>query len=213
MTESTGQHPASQFVPARRLKRHTRFRKRLLGPKDPLAHRLLRHEEGPGDLRRREATDQTQRQRDASFHGQHRMTSGKDQPQDVIVDDLIQCLVHCLSQLLLSFLKLPGNFLVLLREHLRTAETIDGATLCRGHQPCSGIFRDTLIGPPLQGGNQRVLGQFLGNADVAGDAGDRSDHPRRLDLPHRLDRPVDVGHGRLTPSRWWPERHIRQVRY
>jgi hypothetical protein len=128
------------------------------------------------------------------------MACGKDKPQYIIVDDLIECVVHRLSEPLLLLLKVARNFFVLLCKHLPTAQTIDGTPLRRRHQPRSGIFGDTFLGPPLKGCNQRVLSQFLGNADIAGDAGNRSDEPRRLDLPHRLDRPVDIAHVRLTPS-------------
>src|SRR5262252_6923841 len=106
-------HPAAQLVPARRLKGHMSFRESLLGAKDPLSHRFLRHKKGAGDLRRSEAANQTQRKRDASFHRKHRMARGKDKPQHVIVDHLIQSLVHSLSEPLLLNLKLPSNFFVL----------------------------------------------------------------------------------------------------
>ena len=97
-------------------------------------------------------------------------------------------------------LQLASNFFVLWYKHLRAAQTIDGAALCRRHQPRSGIFGDTFFGPSLEGRNQCILGKFLGDADIAGDAGNRSDEPRRLDLPHRLDGPMDIAHIRLTPS-------------
>src|SRR5215510_13754643 len=200
-------YPAAQLVSARRLKGHMSFRESLLGAKDPLSYRFLRYKKGPGDLRRSEAADQTQRKRDASFYREYRMACGKDQPQHVIVDHLIQRLVHRLSEPLLLHLKLPSNFFVLLYKHLPAAQTIDGTPLCRRHQPRSGIFGDTFFGPPLKGRNQRVLGKFFGNADIAGDAGNRSDEPRRLDLPHRLDRPVDIAHVRLILI------VIRQTRY
>src|SRR5262245_38679529 len=99
------------------------FREGLLGAKDPLSYRFLRYKKGPCDLCRSEAADQTQRKRDASFYREHRVARGKDQPQDVIVDDLIQCLVHGLSEPLLLHLKLASNFFVLLYKHLPTAQT------------------------------------------------------------------------------------------
>src|SRR6185436_1315314 len=115
------------------------YRESLLGAKDPLSHRFLRHKKGAGDLRRSEAADQTQGKRDAFFHRKHRMASGKDKPQHVIVDHLIQSPVHTLSEALLLLLKRPGNFFVILYKHLPTAQTIDGTPLRRGHHPRSGI--------------------------------------------------------------------------
>src|SRR4029453_2173545 len=108
------------------------FRESLLGAKDPLSHRFLRHKKGAGDLRRSEAANQTQGERDASFHLKHRMARGKDKPQHVIVDHLIQSLVHSLSEPLLLHLKLSSDFFVLLYKHLPTAQTIDGTPLRRG---------------------------------------------------------------------------------
>src|SRR5215470_8388889 len=102
------------------------FREGLLGAKDPLPHRFLRHKKSTGDLRRSEAADQTQRKRDASFHRKHGMARGKDKPQQVIVDHLIQSVVHGLSEPLLLRLKLASNFFVRLYKHLPTAQTIDG---------------------------------------------------------------------------------------
>src|SRR5215472_18180316 len=109
-------HPAAQLAPARRLKGHMSFRESLLGAKDPLSHRFLGHKKGAGDLRRSEAADQTQRKRDASFHRKHRMARGKDETEHVIVDDLIQSLVHRLSEPLLLHFTLPSNFFVFLHK-------------------------------------------------------------------------------------------------
>ena len=45
------------------------------------------------------------------------MASGKDEAQDVIIDDLVQCLIHCFGQPLLPVLKLPRNLSALLLQH------------------------------------------------------------------------------------------------
>src|SRR5215472_18247842 len=111
------------------------LRESLLGAKDPLSYRCLRHKKGAGDLRRSEAADQTQGKRDASFHRKHRLARGTDTPQHVTVDHLIQCSVHRLSEPLLLHLKLASNFFVLLYKHLPTAQTIDGTPFRRRHQP------------------------------------------------------------------------------
>src|ERR1044072_203100 len=111
------------------------FRESLLGAKDPLSDRFLRQKKRASDLRGRETTDQTQRKRDASFEWGDRMGSGEDQPQHVVVDHLIQRMVHCHTEPLLLRLKVASNLFVLLCEHLPTAKSIDGPPLCRGHQP------------------------------------------------------------------------------
>jgi len=69
------------------------FRENALSAKDPLPQCLLRHQEGKGNLGCGEAADQTQRQCDASFNCEDWMASGKDEAQDVIIDDLVQCLI------------------------------------------------------------------------------------------------------------------------
>jgi hypothetical protein len=52
--------------------------------------------------------------------------------------------------------------------------------------------------PLVDGAQQRVLSQILGQRDVAHQARQAGDEPRRLDPPDRFDRARDVGgrHGR-----------------
>jgi hypothetical protein len=89
-----------------------------LGPKDSLAHGLLRHEEGAGNLSGGEAANQAQRKSDTPFNRKHRMAGGKDEAEDVVVDDLIQGLIHCFTEPLLSKFKLARNLSMLLLKHL-----------------------------------------------------------------------------------------------
>jgi hypothetical protein len=93
--------------------------------------------------------------------------------------------------------KFPGNFFVLLREHLSAAQGIERAVLCRCHQPRPGIFRDAVFGPSLEGRNERVLGEFLCDADIAGDACNRGDETCGFDLPHGLNRLGDIAHAEV----------------
>jgi hypothetical protein len=55
-----------------------------LGPHDPLGHRRLRDHEGPGDLGRREAAEQSEGQRDLSQAGKGRMAAGEHQAEPVV---------------------------------------------------------------------------------------------------------------------------------
>ena len=59
---------------------------RALGAHDALRDRRLGHQVGAGDLVRRQAAQQLQRERDARFGGQHRMAGGEDQAQQVVAD-------------------------------------------------------------------------------------------------------------------------------
>ena len=50
-------------------------------------------------------------------------------------------------------------------------------------------------GPLLERGDERVLREVLGEADVAHDAREAGDEPRRLDPPDRVDGAMGVGSG------------------
>ena len=58
----------------------------LLGPRQAGRHRRLGDEEGPRDVRRRDAADQPQRQGDLRLGRERRMAAGEDQPQPVVGD-------------------------------------------------------------------------------------------------------------------------------
>jgi hypothetical protein len=44
------------------------------------------------------------------------------------------------------------------------------------------------------------MGQLLCNADIACDASNRGDEPRRLNLPHGLNRLMDIYHAYLIAA-------------
>jgi len=60
------------------------LREGLLGARDPLAQCLFRHKKRTRDLRRGEAADQAQRERDASFRRKHGIARGEDEPQQLL---------------------------------------------------------------------------------------------------------------------------------
>ena len=123
------------------------------------------------------------------------MAGGKDEAENIIVDDLVQSLIHCFPQALLLEFQLSRNFSVLLFQHPTAAQSVDGAPLGRGHQPGGRFVRDAVLRPLFEGGNKGILREFLRNAEVAGDAGDSCDEARGLDLPHGLDRLMCFAHG------------------
>ena len=134
--------------------------------------------------------DQTQRESDAPFNREDWMAGGKDEAEDVIIDDLVQSLVQCFSEPLLLEFKLARNLSVLLFEHPATAQRVDCAPLCRCHQPGRRLFRNAFFRPLLKGRDESVLSEFFRNADVAGNAGNPGDEACGLDLPHGLNRPL-----------------------
>ena len=61
----------------------------------------------------------------------------------------------------------------------RPPQAVERAVLGRGHEPRARIVRDARLRPLLERGNKRLLREVLGQADVAQDAGQSGDEPRR----------------------------------
>ena len=184
----------AEVVAARRFEGDVGFGEGFLGAEDALAEGFFGDEEGPRDLGGGEAAGDAQGEGDAAFDGEHGMAGGEDEAEDVVVDDLVEGVVHGFAELLLLVFELAGDFCVLVLEHAVAAEGVDGAALGCGHEPGGGLFGDAFFGPALEGGDEGVLGEFFGDADVAGDAGDAGDEACGLDLPHGLDCFVEVAH-------------------
>ncbi len=74
-----------------------------------------------------------------------------------------------------------------------SAQSIDGAVLGGGHQPRARIAGNALGRPLLERGHERILGQVFGETEIAHDAGEAGDEPRRFDTPDRVDRLMGFG--------------------
>jgi hypothetical protein len=122
------------------------------------------------------------------------MAGGKDEAKDVIIDDLVQSLIHGFSESPLPEFQFPLNLSVLLLKHAAAAESVDGAPLRRCHQPRRRFFWDAIFRPLFESCNERILSEFLGNAEVTGNARNPRDESRGFDLPYGLDRLVNVAH-------------------
>src|SRR5262249_61760622 len=83
----------------------------------------------------------------------------------VIVERCIQ--VRC-GQLPFG-LDLATELPVLALESRVTPQMIDRPMLRRGHEPGSRVVRDARRGPLLEGGDERILCEILGHADIAHD--------------------------------------------
>ncbi len=186
--------PLPQLHPTRSLKGNMSLSQRLLGSKNSLAQSLLRNQEGSGNLGRGEAAGHAQGERNAPFECQHRMAGGKDKAQDVVIDNLIQSLIHSFTEALLLEFQVSPQLSVLPLQHSAAAQSVNGPPLRCRHEPRSGFVGNTLLWPIFESGDQRILSEFLGNADVTGNAGDPGDEACGLNLPHRLNRPVNVAH-------------------
>ncbi len=166
---------------------------RALGARDPLGHRRLRGEEAAGDLGGGEPADQPQGQRGARLGGERGVAREEDQPQDVVLDvvDLGVEVRHvhllpCLGPVSTAEL---GDLAPL---RLRTADVVDPAALGGRHQPGAGVVGDAGDGPLLEGGEERVLREVLGERDVARHPGERADEAGRLGPPGGDDGPGGV---------------------
>src|SRR5207247_3639700 len=89
---------------------------------------------------------------------------------------------------LLLELHLGGELLVLALEELAAAEVIERAVLRCRHEPRAWVVRNARSGPGLERGDEGVLRELLGEADVAHPARECGDHFGRLDPPPRVAR-------------------------
>ena len=104
-----------------------------------------------------------------------------------------------------------ADFLVLALVQLAATQAVDAAMLGRGHQPGARIVGHAGSGPLFERGDECVLRELFGNADIAHDAREAGDEPGRLDPPDRVDFAMDVGsrhgfrsdHLAAVPARLW----------
>ena len=183
MTSSTEPSRASRSGPYGHLEGDVPGGEGALGADDALGDGRLRGEEGAGDLRCRQAAEQPQGEGDAGLGGQDRVAGGEDEPQQVVVD------VVGVGGFLGRGDGLQGaaDLRQLAGVVLPAPDQVDGAVPGGGHEPGARVVGHTVPRPLLQGGDQRVLGEFLGDADVADDAGDGGDDARGLDAVDGLD--------------------------
>ncbi len=62
-----------------------------------------------------------------------------------------------------------------------------------GHQPGAGIVWDPRLRPLLERGDKSILREILGDADIAHDARQPGNKPRRLDSPDCVNRAMCIG--------------------
>ena len=160
---------------------------RAFGADDALRDRGFGHQVGAGDLVGRQAAQKLQRERDARVGGQHGMAGSEDQPQEVVADLVGTGRVERVNEIRhdqrLLGLEVLADLVQLGLQHLVAAQPVECAILGRGHEPGAGLVRHALGGPMLQGGDQRVLRQFLGHSDVAHHARNTGHDLRGLDAP------------------------------
>ena len=135
-----------------------------------------------------EPAEQPQRQRRARLRRQHRMAGDEDQPQQIVADMVVERRIEVRREAVLLDLQLAADLLMLALEHLVAAQMVEGAPLGGRHQPGARPVGHALVRPLLQRRDQRLLREFLGQPDIAHDAGQPGDQLRLLDAPDRVDR-------------------------
>ena len=197
--------PLRQGVVRRDAIRDARVADLALRPDEPLGERRLGHEEGPGDLGRREPAERPQRQRHPGVHRQGRMAAREDQPQAVVRDRAHAGLpfdgrvrVDCLELRLDRRVALEQ--LLLLGEPPPATQPVDRPVPGRGRDPRPGVVGHAARGPRLQGGDERLLDRFLGEVEVAEDANQRCDRPALLLAEDTVDDGVRIDGRHQAPS-------------
>ncbi len=147
------------------------------GADDALRDRGFGDEAGAGDLGGGQAAEQAQGEGDAGLGGQHRVAGGEDQPEQVVVDVVGACGVLGGGS---RVGQVPADLGELAGVGLPAPDQVDGAAAGGGHEPGAGVVGHAVPGPLLQGGDQGVLREFLGDADVPDEPGHAGDHAGRL---------------------------------
>src|SRR5262245_55860116 len=134
------------------------------------------------------------------------MARGEYQAQQVVADVVVERRIQIGPAGFLLDFELAADLLVLALEELLAAQEIDRAMLGGGHQPRARIVGDARLRPALQRGDERVLRQFLGEADVTHDACEAGDQPWGFDPPDRVDGAMCFGgrHGSRLEHRRAP---------
>src|SRR5258706_5940084 len=123
------------------------------------------------------------------------MARNKYQPKEIVFNvALLREFKIRHGGFLLRF-QLAAQLLVFSFEKFCPAKMIERAMFGGGHEPRAGIVRYTRFGPFFERGDERVLRQFFGEANVAYDAREPGNQARGLDAPDGVNRPVSVGGG------------------
>ncbi len=121
------------------------------------------------------------------------MAGDKHETEQIVADVIVDRGVEVGYGLLLPRLQLVAELLVLPVEQGPAAKLVDGPVLRGGHEPGARIVGDTRFGPALEGRDQGILREVLGEADIAHDPCEAGDQPRGFDSPDGVDRPVGAG--------------------
>src|SRR5271167_1440538 len=117
------------------------------------------------------------------------MTSGEHETQEVVANVVVESRFKIWHGHLFLF-KLATEFFVLAFQHGVSTEVINGTMLGGGHEPGARVVRDARLRPLFERGNESILCEVLGKADVADDPHETGDEPGELDPPDCVDCPI-----------------------
>ena len=165
-----GSEPVGELVIGRHGEGDARVANLVLGPGQPLAHRLERDEEGECDLLGREAAEGAQGECHLCVEGEGRVAAREDQLEPFVGNDGGGRVVH---RSLRDGLEVTREQLRLRGQHLLTADLVDGTVAGGRDEPADRAGRLSVTWPALRGDREGVGRRFLGQFDVAEYPGQR----------------------------------------
>ena len=176
-----------------------------LGPHEPLVHRRLGGEEGPGDLGHLEAADGAEGEGHPGIEGEGGVTAREEQAEPVVGDAaaVVAVLVGWRGVVVVAhecFEVLEGGLVG--GAGAAAAEGVDRPPSGDGRQPAAGPGGDAAGRPLRRRGGEGVGDGFLGEADVAAHlAGERREERGPLLAVRPLDGQVRGGDVRRVRQR------------
>jgi len=166
-----GAQPLREQVLRRHAQRDAGVADLPLRAHEPLRERRLGDEERARDLRRRQAADEAQRQRDLGLGCERRVAAGEHQLEPLVGDRRL---------LVLGELRRTREQLRLPRQRPVAPDPVDRAVAGGGDDPGAGIRGHAVPRPALRRPDERLLHRVLGEVEVAEDAAEDRDRARPL---------------------------------
>jgi len=124
------------------------------------------------------------------------MAGGEHEAQQVVTDPVVHGVVDGGAAVgRLHHLDVPAEHLDLAPVGALATVVVDGPALRGGHEPRGRVRGDPGRRPVLEGSEQCVLRDLLGQPEVAGDPGEAGHETGGLDAPHGLDGPTSRSRG------------------
>src|SRR6202041_2347489 len=182
-----------KFGSARDFERHVLISECSLGADNALGNGRLPRKESARDFVGRQAAEQAKRESHAGLGGKNRVARYENEAQQVVANIIVERGFEIRHGHLLLRLKFPTQLRVLEFEALVASPEIDGTILRGSHKPGAWIIRNSGLRPLLEGSDESVLSEFLGEANVAHNPRESRDNSGRLDSPDGVDDAMYVG--------------------